>query len=211
MSALRFIGIPAFLLLLEAAVPAWRDAAPVSRAPVFFLPMAAEAMNRPGGFRHVVEAYQADRGAELKLPGPDRTSLTLFYFEWDQVQAGPMMDIIGHTPEHCNTAAGFTLKSLDPDRIFETPDHDPLVFDASTFTDPAGRGVHVFKAAWMQGHGSRSIREGEHRRLRLRNSFIRGRGAARVIECGVTGAADQAHAWRIFQQQVLQGLVWQSP
>lgn len=199
-----------FLLAMEFAIPAWRNHVPLSTAAVFSLPMANDAMQNPGTFQRSIDVYRADRGAELKLPGPDGTSLTVFYFEWDQVEAGPMMRISGHRPEECNIAAGFTLLSQNPKRSFKPPGQSPLVFDTTTFSDPMGRKVHVYKTAWLQGFGSREIREGENRHLRLQNSFERGTGASRVIECGVTAAQDETHAWQIFQKHVLHQIVWSS-
>jgi hypothetical protein len=200
--------LTAFLAALETAIPLWRSSAPTSSAPVFSLPMMDEAMKNPGKFQRSIDVYNADRGGELKLPGPDGTSLTLFYFEWDQVEAGPLMDIAGHAPEECNVAAGFTLKSRDPQRVFESPGHSPWQFDTTTFVDPRGLKVHVFKTAWIQGFGSWDIRQGENRMARFTRSFTRGRGAARVIEVGITGAKDESQAWQIFQSEVLGKIDW---
>ncbi len=36
-----------------------------------------------GSFQRSIDLYHADRGGELKLPGPDGSSLAVFYFEWD--------------------------------------------------------------------------------------------------------------------------------
>jgi len=208
---LRFAAaLIVFLLTLEIAIPLWRNHVPVSTAPVFSLPMAQEALQNPGAFQRSIDVYHADRGGELKLPGPDGSSLTIFYFEWDQVESGAIMDIDSHRPEECNVVAGFILKSQDPNRLFETPDHSSLEFDATTFADPSGRIVHVFKTAWIQGLGSWDIRVGENRKSRFFKSFRYGRGAARVLECGVTGAQDANQAWQIFHNQVLQRLAWTS-
>jgi len=119
-----------------------------------------------------------------------------------------MMDLVGHVPEQCNVVAGFTLESVNPDRIFESTGQAPLMFDSTTLTDPGGRTFYAYKGAWMQGFGSRDIREGLSRRDRFDNSFVRGRGAARVLQMGITGAQDEAHAWQIFQSEVLGKLAW---
>jgi hypothetical protein len=202
------LALAGFLLALEVAVPLWRNDVPVSHAAVFTLPMANEAMRNPGKFQTAIEAYRADRGGELKVAGPADTSLTVFYFEWEQVESSAIMGITGHRPEQCNVGAGFKLQSHNPRRVFEAPDHSSLVFDNTSFSDPMGRNVYVFKIAWIQGLGSWDIRENENRTSRLVKSFRCGRGAARVLECGVTGARDEAHAWQIFKEQVLDQLVW---
>ena len=75
-----------FLAALEAGVLAWRHNVPVSTAAVFSLPMASEAMQHPGSFQRSIDVYHADRSGELKLPGPNGSSLAVFYFEWDSRQ-----------------------------------------------------------------------------------------------------------------------------
>ena len=67
-----------FLAALEVGVLAWRHNVPVSTAAVFSLPMASEAMQHPGSFQRSIDVYNADRGGELKLPGPDNSSLAYF-------------------------------------------------------------------------------------------------------------------------------------
>ena len=91
--ALKFtkpVGLTAALLLflvaVEAGVLAWRHNVPVSTAAVFSLPMASEAMLHPGTFQRSIDIYHADRSGELKLPGPNGSSLAVFYFEWDSRQ-----------------------------------------------------------------------------------------------------------------------------
>ena len=75
-----------FLVAVEAGVLAWRHNVPVSTASVFSLPMASEAMLHPGTFQRSIDIYHADRSGELKLPGPNGSSLAVFYFEWDSRQ-----------------------------------------------------------------------------------------------------------------------------
>lgn len=201
-------AIISFLATLEFAIPAWRNNVPLSTAPIFSLPMAKDAMQNPGDFQRSIDIYQADRGAELKLHGPNDTSITVFYFEWDKIQTSGLGQIDKHEPETCNKTAGLTLRSHDPNRVFETPGHASLVFDVTTFADPQGRIIHVYKMAWLQGFGPRVIQDGFNRQFRFKNAIARGGGAARVLECGVSGAQDESHAWAIFQEQVIKQLVW---
>ena len=35
--------------------------------------------------------YRADRGAEQKVMLPKGRQMTIFYFEWDQMDVGPLM------------------------------------------------------------------------------------------------------------------------
>ena len=213
MPRLLILGLTSvgFLLSLEIAVPVWRNSVPVSKAAVFSLPMASEAMKAPGKFALSIEIYHADRGAELKLPGPADTSLTVFYFEWDQVEASRKRYFYSHNSEYCITSAGFTVESRNANRTFKSPDQSPLVFDATTFTDPKGHHVYIYKITWVQGLGALGLRDRDERSLRFKYAFDRGRGAARFIEGGIFGAQDENQAWQIFQEQVLQHLAWSTP
>jgi hypothetical protein len=152
--------------------------------------------------------YGADRGAEWNHSTPDGSRLTVFYFEWDQVKIGPVMDMAGHSPDECNVAAGFTLKAILPSRTYEVPGQPPLVFDATHFTSPTGSSVHMFKMPWIQGIGARKLREGAERTQRLQNSFLRHQGAARVLQAGVFNAQNADHAWQTFRTEVLDHLKW---
>ena len=42
----------------------------------------------------------------------------------------------------------------------------------------------------------------------IKNSFVRHRGAARIVEAGVFDARDADHAWQTFREQALDQLVW---
>ncbi len=198
------------LLIAGGGTALWRFT-PItpSSAPVFSFPAAAARFDHPGDFAGPIKVYQADRGAECKLAAPDGTRLTLFCFEWDRLEAGPMMSLVGHAPEQCNVAAGFKLEEISANRRYQTPGQQPLDFDCTRFSDPAGRQVFMFRLAWLQGLGSRPLRiEGESRIARLKNSFIRHLGAARVLEAGVFAACDADHAWQVFCTQVLDQLQW---
>jgi hypothetical protein len=206
--SLAFVLI-ALLVLGEGALALWRHL-PIepSTAPVFSFPPAAANFDKPGKLAPAIEAYGADRGAEWHSTATDGSRLSVFYFEWDRVKAGPKLEMAGHSPDECNVAAGFTLKSVLPSRSFEVPGQPPLVFDATHFTDPSGRSVHMFKLAWIQGLGSRPLREGTRRFERAGNAFLRHQGAARVLQAGVFDAQDADHAWQSFRTQVLDHLKW---
>jgi hypothetical protein len=207
----RTLGILLIVIVVlgEGVVALWRHL-PVepSSAPVFTFPPAAQNFGKPGEFAPSIKLYGADRGAEWKHTAADGTRLTVFYFEWDSIHVGPLMDFVGHSPEVCNVAAGFTFRGVHPRCSFEIPDQPPLSFDTTHFDDPSGRSVYVFKMPWIQGLGSRKFREGAERTQRLQNSFLRHTGAARVLQAGVFGARDADHAWQIFREQVLDQLEW---
>jgi hypothetical protein len=204
--ALLFIAL---LVVGEAGVQLWRHLpAPVSTDSVFSFPPAAANFDKPGKLAPAIELYGADRGAEWNLSTAGDTRLTVFYFEWDEVEVGPLMSMAGHSPDECNVAAGFTLHAILPPRSHEVPGQQPLAFDATHFTDPSGRSVHMFKMPWIQGLGARKLREGAVRSQRLHNSFIHHAGAARVLQAGVFDAKDADHAWQTFQHQVLDHLEW---
>jgi hypothetical protein len=198
-----------FIVLAGSGLALWRylPIAP-STAAVFSFPAAAERFDQAGEFAGAIAVYHADRGAECKLSAPDGSQITVFYFEWDQVKAGPMMGATGHTPEQCNVAAGFKLLEVAANRTYQADGQLPLVFDSTHFADSGGQDVFVFKMFWMQELGTRSLREGESRIERLKSSFIRHAGAARVLQGGVSGARDADHAWQVFQSDVLEKLEW---
>lgn len=206
----RFSLLLVFLIVLAGGGLALWQYLPIapSTAPVFSYPAAAARFDKVGDFAKAIEIYHADRGAECKLTTPDGSKLTVFYFEWDQVKAGPMMAATGHTPEQCNVAAGFKLLEVAANRTYQTGGQLPLDFDCTRFADSGGRDVFVFKVFWMQGLGTRSLREGDSRIERLKSSFIRHAGAARVLQGGVTGIRDADHAWQVFQSEVLRKLEW---
>jgi hypothetical protein len=197
------------LVLGEAGLALWRHL-PIepSTAPVFSFPPAAANFGKSPKLAPAIELYGADRGAEWNHTAPDGTRLTVFYFEWDKVAVGPVMSIAGHSPDECNVAAGFTLKDILPPRSYDVPGQPPLVFDATHFTDPSGRSVHMFKLAWVQGLGSRPLREATRRMERAGNALLRHQGAARVLQAGVFDAQNADHAWQTFRTQVLDRLQW---
>ena len=203
------IVLISLLILGEGAVALWRHLhIEPATAPVFTFPPAAQNFGESANFAPVVQIYGADRGAEWKHTAKDGTGLTVFYFEWDKVEVGPIMDVVGHSPDECNVAAGFTLQEILPHRSYEVPGQPPLVFDATHFTDPSGRSVHMFKMPWIQGLGARKLREGAERMQRLQMSFARHIGAARVLQAGVFDAPDADHAWQTFRTVVLDQLQW---
>jgi hypothetical protein len=205
--------LPLVLIVLvvlgEVAVSLWAFApVTISTDPVFTFPPAAANFGKCPNLTTAIEVYGADRGSEWHAAARDGSRLTVFYFEWDLVEVGPVMSLAGHSPDECNVAAGFTLKGILPPRSHEVPGQPPLVFDATHFIDPSGRSVHMFKLAWIQGLGSRDLREGAKRTQRLQNAFLRHQGAARVLQAGVFDAQNADHAWQTFRSQVLDQLKW---
>ena len=197
------------LVLGETGLALWRYLPiPVSTASVFSFPPAAVNFGKPGKFAKAIDMYGVDRGAEWKSTSPDGPRLTVFYFEWDEIKMGPKLELVEHSPGRCNVAAGFKLQEIFTPRTFEDPGQPPLVFDATHFTDPSGRSVYMFKLAWIQGLGSRELREGARRLDRAGNAFLRHQGAARVLQAGVFEAHDADHAWQTFRTQVLDHLEW---
>jgi hypothetical protein len=162
--------------------------------------------------------YRADRGAELKLTAADNTRLTVLYFEWYQLKLSPVMNLTLHAPEVCNEGIGYKLLEVLPARDYAASGQAPLTFDRTHFADPSGRDVFIFKVVWMQGFGcfpmrengpgAAPLREGAHRFDRIKNSFVRHSGAARILEAAAFNARDAEHAWQIFSTQVLDQLAW---
>ncbi|MGE9270118.1 MAG: hypothetical protein ACQKBU_04880 [Verrucomicrobiales bacterium] len=190
-----FLALILALVGLDLAVRHWRDAAPDSNAPVWHMPCMDEIMAEPGEMQVAIDKYKADRGGALTLDLDFGMEMILFYFEWDRIAAGPITDFAGHTPEECNTAAGFELLEYLPSREYPLPTGDALKFDVTRFVSPAGSEVFVYKAGWLQGHGSWEIRQGQVRGVRFQRSFMRGHGEARIVEAGISHARDESQAW----------------
>jgi hypothetical protein len=210
MSLLRFsIILISAILVIESGVGLWRarDLKP-SGAPVFTFPPVVPHFDNPGRHADGIAMYRADRGGECELELPDGVRVTVIQFEWDQVESGPLMSLAAHSPDECNVAAGFDLNRVLPNRIHEVDGQPPLIFDSTHFTDAAGRSVYMFKMPWIQGVGSWYLRESERRMERLKSSFIRKVGQARMLQAGVFGARDADHAWQVFQSEVLEKLEW---
>lgn len=201
-----------FFVALEVGLFAWRQlATPVSNAPFFVWPAAAGRFDQSPDLAPAVAAYNADRGAEIKFDGNGGSSLTAFYFEWDNVEVGPLMNLGGHSPDECNLALGYKLLAIEENKNFVVSGQPPLVFDCTKFEDLNGGTVYIYKMAWIQGIGSWQLRVGKHRFERISRSFIRHSGAGRVVQAGVFGAIDENEAWNLFEQKVLKELIWKFP
>lgn len=197
----------AFLVILDLGIEEWKRGGLLSPHTPFTLPMAADAMGNPSSrIRSAVEVYFADRGGQLNVDGRKGEKLTIFYFEWDQVDAGSIIEIAGHPPERCNVAAGFAHLGRDPVRRYYLSNGDELIFDSSRLQDLQGRVIYFFKLAWIQSRGSLEIRVDQSRFSRFMGSFQKGRGAGRVLECGVSEALSRDDAWRAFKDEVLNNL-----
>jgi hypothetical protein len=207
----KILLIPLALLLLEGGVQAWRHAGlEPSTAPVFT--WSGGELQSPdqasGRFAAALKIYRADRGSQQSMEFPDGRSMDLFYLEWDDVEAGPFADMAGHEPEVCNAASGFTILEAGVPREFDAGEGKSLLFHYTAMISPGGKPVHVYKMPWVQGIGPWHIDSSRDRSLRLQRSFIRHRGAARVLQAGVFGAEDEEEAWEIFQREVLAKLDW---
>ena len=89
----------AIIVLGEGALALWRHL-PIepSTAPVFSFPPAAANFDKPGKLAPAIDMYGADRGADWHSTAPDGSRLTVFYFEWDQINAGPKLEMAEHSP-----------------------------------------------------------------------------------------------------------------
>jgi len=204
------IGMVGFVLVLESSLAGWWWWSGVpSSDPVFSLPVAADRFGKTPALAKAQAKYGADRAAELDYLTPDGTALTVQYFEMDRMESGPAMGFAAHPAEECNVRLGYKFLGIDPSRTYLGPQGAPLRFDCTRFADGNGKPVFMFKIAWIQGAGAWQVRnEGSDRIERLRRSFVRHTGAARVMLAGVFNAADGEHAWQAFCGQVLDRLEW---
>ena len=205
---LSWLFIP-LLLAIEGGVQAWRHVGPApSKAPVFYWKGAELLTSAPPPFGSALTLYKADRGSEKTELLPDGRKMTLFYFEWDRMELGPMIDAGGHKAEQCNVEYGsFKLQRSGEKRIHKFPNGETLSFDYTLLAEPNGRQVYVYKIPWLQGFGALDDMSND-RTTRLCRSFIRHCGAARVLEAGIFGAASEDEAWGLFVREVLEKLEW---
>jgi hypothetical protein len=200
-----------FVLLFEAVLGGWWWWSGVpSAAPVFSMPDAEEHFGKDPALGKAQAKYGADRAAQMAYSSADGTMVTVQYFEMDRVESGPAMGFAAHPAEECNVGLGYRFLGVDPNRVYQGERGTPLRFDCTRFADGSGKPVFMFKIAWIQGVGAWQVRnEGTDRIERLRRSFVRHTGAARVLLAGVFNAPDADHAWRTFRAQVLDRLDWE--
>jgi len=201
---------PLLLCTIEGSVQAWRNlGSEPSRAPLFSWKGAELLTTAPPPFGKALAMYGADRGAEITDSLPNGRKLTLFYFEWDRIELGPLVDRGLHAPEQCNVEYG-SFKLLDSGKVrtHKFENGETLGFNYTLLGEPDGKPVYVYKTPWLQGFGSLDGQTQDHRTTRLRRAFIRHCGAARVLEAGISGVENENEAWDLFQREVLDKLEW---
>jgi len=202
--------IPLLLLAIEGAVQAWRHVGnEPSKGPLFYWKGAELLTNSPLPFGRALALYRADRGAERTEVLDGGRKMTFFYFEWDCIDLGPFIVLGGHDAKICNVEFGaFKLLQSGKCRIHKFSNGETMCFDYTLLAESNGEQVHVYKISWIQGYGAWKSMEGDDRKTRLSRSFLRHRGAARVLEAGIFGAASEDEAWGLFQREVLEKLEW---
>jgi hypothetical protein len=201
--------VPAVLLAIEGGVQIWRHAELTpSEAPVFNWRGAELVSKADGSFGQALDMYRADRGAETLVKLDEGRSLKIFYFEWDVMETGPFADVGSHDAEVCNVAAGFKLIRTGHLNTYQPKGYEPLDFRCTVLAQPTGEIVYVFKLPWIQGVGAWQVGSSRDRTLRLKRSFIRHQGQARVLEAGVYGAASEEEAWDLVVNEILEKLEW---
>jgi len=201
--------IPLLLLGIEGGVQAWRHVGlKPSTAPVFNWKKKPLLTSAPPPFGNALKLYRADRGAEQTQELPNGRKMTLFYFEWDGIELGTLCDVGGHEAEVCNVEYGsFKLVESGGQRTYKAANGEKLCFNYTLLAEPNGSPVYVYKMPWIQGYGLLGSLT-QDRATRLRRSFLRHRGAGRVLEAGFFGASSEAEAWGLFQREVLEKLEW---
>jgi hypothetical protein len=109
----------------------------------------------------------------------------------------------------CLRYGSFKLLQSGGSRRHQAANGEALRFNCTVLGAPNGKPVHVYKMPWIQGFGEWVSAPSEDRVTRLRRSFLRHRGAARVLEAGIFNAASEDEAWSLFQSEVLAKLVWE--
>ncbi|MEI6656496.1 MAG: hypothetical protein WCP45_17170, partial [Verrucomicrobiota bacterium] len=152
-------------------------------------------------------------------------TLHLAFFEWDDTDAGSVLEAFRHMPEACLGSIGMTLLSKEPPLLYQIGP-DTLSFDHTVFRDPApaagiaalGAQVHAFRAVWVADLPAANARHGlagtsidRLRTIRFHSALNRFRPAhARVIQGAVRGATTTAAAWQAFHDTLLVDLTFES-
>jgi hypothetical protein len=201
------------VIFSELAINSWNHfALTPSTSGYFSWPQAAAAFDKSNNLDLTIELYRCDRAANHNIITADGQDITSVYLEWDRIEAGPAMGFAAHETEICNTALGYRLLKVLPERILEGPYGDKIRFDATHFLNPMGRDVFMFKTAWVQGAGSWQLRDQETRRFeRLRRSFHRSNGVGRMVLSAVFDVPDIDTAWDVFNREVTSQFVWTPP
>jgi len=200
--------VPLLLLSIEGGVNAWRNAEiEPSKAPLFCWKGAELLTKAPPELEHAFRDYRPDRGAERKMMLPNGRRMTIFYFEWDQMNVSPVMLSGGHEAEVCGAAEGFKVIQTGGHRSHKFSNGETLTFDFTLLAEPNDMPVYIYKISWVQGYGTLEMKLND-RAGRIQRSFLRHRGASRVLEAGIFGAANEDEAWATFQHEVLEKLVW---
>ena len=206
----RWLLVPLLLASIEGGVQAWRLTGLIpSKAPVFHWSGAPLVTTARPPLGPALELYRADRGAEKTVTLPQGRKLVFFYFEWDRIDLGIFNVIGGHEAEKCNVEYGsFKLLQSGGERIRKFANGETMNFDYTMLEDQDGKPVHVYKIPWVQGYGKWSSKDKDERLTHIRRSFLCHRGAARVIEAGISGVDSENEAWEIFQHEILDQLEW---
>ena len=206
------LGLFVAVALTEAAVPLFRSLPPQSGegAVYSWTDRGSAVPVEDHNTEMAREQYRPDRGGQWKVNGLPEKRISVYYFEWDQLETAPTMILDGHHAELCNEAAGFKLLERLPSRFLEAPGGDRLEFDFTRYADPAGHPVYLFKNVWLANTGNWDLRR-KSRSLRLKLAFVRRKDAARVLQIGVYSAKDADDAWETIRSEVLAHLTWNRP
>ena len=209
MRRFTWLIVPLALLCIEGGVQAWRHAElQVSKAPVFYWKGAELRTTDPSDFGLALKMYRADRGAEKTESLPEGRKITVFYFEWDSIELGPFIDASGHETEVCNVNAGFKVLQSGERRMHRFENGETLGFNHTLLAQADGRRVYAYKIPWIQGIGEWATMKSGDFATRISRSFLRRRGAGRVLQAGIYGAASEEEAWALFQHKVLDDMEW---
>ena len=209
MSRRTWLLITLLIIAIEGGVLGWRQLwLKPSTAPVFYWKGAELVTSAPPPFGRALEVYRPDRGAEKTISLPDDRKITLFYFEWDKIDVGPA-SLDSHRVEECNVVAGFHVLGTEQQRIYQAPNGESLCCSLTMLAGSDNLPIYVYKLLWIQGIGPWYQDVRLDRNVRLRRSFLNARGAARVLQAGIFGAASEDEAWAMFQREVLAKVEWQ--
>ena len=178
----------------------------------------------PDIYQQAAPMLRCSTGQVFHAQLDDILDLHLAFFEWNDTDAGSVLEAFRHVPEACMGSIGMTLVSKEKPLSYPIGG-ESLVFDHTVFREPTARGgrsasgslVHAFRAVWVGGMDVTEARQEIRgtdvdplRTIRLKCAISRSRPShARVIQGAVRGAANGETAWQAFEETMLKDLKFQ--
>lgn len=190
----------------------------------------------PDLYQQAAPMLRCSDGEACRIDTPDRLTLHIAWFEWNDSDTGSVLEAFRHMPEACLGSLGMKLLSKEKPIRHAVRAHSKskiqnpksatqwLCFDHTVFEEaedvntPLRTPVHSFRAVWVSGMEHADARQGidgheldRLRTIRLKAALERYRPRhARVIQGTVRGALTADAAWQAFERHMLHDLTLES-